>query len=190
MPERTIHTVGHSTRPLDEFVGILKSHGVAALADVRQFPRSRRYPHFNDDALAVSLPAIGIDYVPFKSLGGRRRAAKDSVNTGWRNEGFRGYADFMQTDAFTRALDELMQLAAAKPTTIMCAEAVPWRCHRSLIADALLVRGWRVIDIYDAAKATDHKLTPFARPEGTRLTYPAEPGAGLFDAADGKGEIS
>ena len=175
-----VFTIGHSTRALDEFVAALRAHGVEELADVRLIPRSRRHPHFNDDALAVSLPDAGIDYVPFKSLGGRRRAAKDSINTGWRNASFRGYADFMQTDAFAAALDELMELARARPTAMMCAEAVPWRCHRSLIADALLVRGWNVLDIYDERKAAPHKLTPFARVEGTRVTYPGDETGGLF----------
>jgi uncharacterized protein (DUF488 family) len=159
---------------LDEFIAILAAHRVGALADVRLIPRSRRYPHFNDEALAVSLPRAGIDYVPFKSLGGRRRPAKDSINTAWRNDSFRGYADFMQTESFARALDELMRHALSKCTAIMCAEAVPWRCHRSLIADALLARKWEVIDIYDQNKAQPHKLTPFARVQGTRVTYPDE----------------
>ena len=177
----TLFTIGHSTRSLDELVGILRAHHVEALADVRLIPRSRRYPHFNDDSLAVALPAAGIAYRPFKSLGGRRRAAKDSINTGWRNASFRGYADFMQTNAFATALDELMELARAKPTAIMCAEAVPWRCHRSLIADALLVRRSEVIDIYDERKATPHKLTPFAKVAGTCVTYPGDDEGGLFD---------
>ena len=179
---RRIFTVGHSTRPLEQFVRVLSAHGVGALADVRLIPRSRRFPHFNDDALAVSLPQARIEYVPFKSLGGRRRAAKDSINTAWRNASFRGYADFMQTGAFAAALDELVQLALTKPTAIMCAEAVPWRCHRSLIADALLARGWDVIDIYDETKAAPHKLTPFAKVQGTRVTYPGDADAGgLFE---------
>ena len=176
----TVFTIGHSTRPLDEFVAALRAHRIEALADVRLIPRSRRYPHFNDDALSLSLPGAGIGYVPFKSLGGRRRPCKDSINTAWRNESFRGYADFMQTAAFAGALEELMQLARAKRAAIMCAEAVPWRCHRSLIADALVVRGWEVIDIFDAAKAAPHKLTPFARLEGTDVTYPGEEVGGLF----------
>jgi uncharacterized protein (DUF488 family) len=151
---------------------LLRAHGIERVADVRMIPRSRRHPHFNDAALAVSFPRAGIEYVPFKSLGGRRRPAKDSINTGWRNSSFRGYADFMQTEAFDRALDELMRIARERATAIMCAEAVPWRCHRSLIADALLARGWDVLDIYDASKASPHRLTPFARVEGTLVTYP------------------
>ena len=179
MPD-SIFTLGHSTRALDDFIATLRAHRVELLADVRLIPRSRRYPHFNDEALADSLPRVGIGYVSFKSLGGRRRAAEDSINTGWRNASFRGYADFMQTDAFAGALDELMEIARAKPTAMMCAEAVPWRCHRSLIADALLVRGWEVLDIYDERKAAPHKLTPFARVEGTRVTYPGDETGGLF----------
>ena len=175
-----ITTVGHSTRSIDELIDILRAHGIQRIADVRLIPRSRRHPHFNDDALAVSLPRALIEYVPFKSLGGRRRPARDSINTGWRNESFRGYADFMQTEAFERALDELMRIARERPTAIMCAEAVPWRCHRSLIADALLARGWEVLDLYDERKAAPHKLTPFARVEGTRITYPAEQPETLF----------
>ena len=180
MPD-SIFTIGHSTRALDEFVATLRAHRIELLADVRLIPRSRRYPHFNDDALVDSLPRVGIGYVPFKSLGGRRRPAKDSTNTAWRNASFRGYADFMQTDAFAGALDELMQRARAKPTAIMCAEAVPWRCHRSLIADALLVRGWEVLDIYDEKKWTPHKLTPFAKVQGTRVTYPGDETGALFE---------
>ena len=186
--ERTIYTVGHSTHPLDEFVAMLKAHGVAAVADVRRYPRSRRHPHFNDDALAEELPRRGIRYLPFKSLGGRRRPAPDSPNVGWRNESFRGYADYLETDAFKHALAELMEAAAETPTTIMCAEAVPWRCHRSLIADALLVRGWTVLDIMSRTSAPPHAVTPFAKVEGERLVYPAveEPTPKRRRAADEK----
>jgi uncharacterized protein (DUF488 family) len=149
---------------------------------VRLIPKSRRYPHFADTSLALELPRRGILYVPFKSLGGRRRTNKDSPNTGWRNESFRGYADFMQTPAFTSALDELMAQATSEPTAIMCAEAVPWRCHRSLISDALLVRGWEVLDILGPAKPKLHQLTPFAHVKGEAITYPSpdEPPS-LFD---------
>jgi uncharacterized protein (DUF488 family) len=170
----TIFTVGHSTRTLEELVEMLDAHRVRTVADVRLIPKSRRYPHFNADSLAESLPSMGLAYVPFKSLGGRRRPRPDSPNVGWRNESFRGYADFTQTPQFLAALDELIALAHVTPTTIMCAEAVPWRCHRSLIADAVLVRGWRVLDIYDAKKATPHKLTKFAKVDGLRITYPPE----------------
>jgi uncharacterized protein (DUF488 family) len=180
----TLYTVGHSTRSLDAFVDLLHHHGVRAIADVRRFPKSRKYPHFNDEALAVSLPNLGLRYAPVPLLGGRRRARPDSPNTGWRNESFRGYADYTMTDPFAQGLEQLLTLAAQTPTAMMCAEAVPWRCHRSLIADAALVRGWRVLDIVSEGKAAPHKLTPFARVEGTRITYPpaAEPG----DAAQAK----
>lgn len=171
----TIYTVGHSTRSFDEFVDLLRSHGVAAVADVRLIPGSRKFPHFGSDFLAEHLPGRGIAYLPFKQLGGRRRAAADSPNMGWRNQSFRGYADFMQTDAFTRGLEELMVAARSRRTTTMCAEAVPWRCHRSLIGDALLVRGWEVLDIMTDKKATPHKLTSFASVNGTTITYPADP---------------
>jgi uncharacterized protein (DUF488 family) len=170
----TIFTVGHSTRSFDEFVELLRAHGVCVVADVRLIPRSRRWPHFSDDSLAVALPNAGIAYHPFKSLGGRRRPRKDSINTGWRNESFRGYADFMQTPMFDAALGELMAVAQQMPTTTMCAEAVPWRCHRSMISDALMVRGWTVLDITSPTKAAVHKLTPFAKVEGTRITYPGQ----------------
>ena len=170
----TIFTIGHSTRDFDELIEILRAHGVQAIADVRLIPRSRRYPHFNDEALKHELPKNGIAYLPFKSLGGRKRPMLHSPNTGWRNASFQGYADFMQTPDFEAALNDLIQAAAKQPTTIMCAEAVPWRCHRSLIADALLVRGWRVMDIFDAKKATEHELTKFAKVEDTRITYPPE----------------
>lgn len=179
----TIFTIGHSTRTFEDFVAILKSQGVQAIADVRLIPKSRRYPHFADSLLAEQLPKSDIRYLPFKSLGGRRRPSKDSVNVGWRNESFRGYADFMQTPAFVEALEMLMAEARQSVLATMCAEAVPWRCHRSLISDALLVRGWNVLDILSMTKATPHKLTPFARVEGVKITYPAilDETQGLFD---------
>ncbi|MGB7157494.1 MAG: DUF488 domain-containing protein [Tepidisphaeraceae bacterium] len=171
---RVIFTIGHSTRSADELLAILRAHGVEAVADVRLIPKSRRYPHFNAAQLARSLPEAGIAYIPFQQLGGRRRPAKDSVNTGWRNESFRGYADFMQTPAFARALAELEETALQQPTATMCAEAVPWRCHRSLISDGLLVRGWQVLDITSATKALPHELTRFAKVDGLKITYPPE----------------
>jgi uncharacterized protein (DUF488 family) len=171
---KTIYTIGHSTRTFQELVEILHAHGVRAVADVRTIPKSRRLPHFCADYLAKRLPKHDIQYIPFKQLGGLRRPAKDSINSGWRNESFRGYADYMQTPGFEDGLGELMKLARKQPTTTMCAEAVPWRCHRSLISDALLVRGWRVLDIMSAAKANEHKLTKFAHVDGTVVTYPPE----------------
>jgi uncharacterized protein (DUF488 family) len=176
-----IFTVGHSTRTLAELGEIVRAHGVRTIADVRLIPKSRRYPNFYAESLSETLPPMGLAYVPFKSLGGRRRPRADSPNVGWRNESFRGYADFLQTPQFLAALDELIAVASASATAIMCAEAVPWRCHRSLIGDALLVRGWRVMDIYDERKATPHAMTEFAKVEGLRITYPAvEPT--LFEA--------
>ena len=170
----TIYTIGHSTRTFEQFVAILRSFDIRAVADVRLIPRSRRYPHFNNDHLNEHLPLHGIEYLPFKSLGGRRRPRKDSPNTGWRNESFRGYADFLMTPAFERALGDLIDAARERPTTTMCAEAVPWRCHRSLISDALLVRGWDVVDVIDEGKGNAHRLTKFARVEGTTITYPPQ----------------
>jgi uncharacterized protein (DUF488 family) len=172
---RTAYTVGHSTRTLDELVAVLRAHGVAAVADVRRFAGSRRLPQFNAESLAVTLPAMGLDYLPFPELGGRRRPDPDATtNAGWRNASFRAYADYMGTPAFLAGVDRLVAEAGRRPVAVMCAEAVPWRCHRSLVADALLVRGWAVLDLVTAAKATPHKLTPFARVEGTRITYPPE----------------
>jgi uncharacterized protein (DUF488 family) len=181
-PRPRIFTIGHSTRTFEEFIAILNAHGVKAVADVRLIPKSRRYPHFNDESLARELPKAGIEYHPFKSLGGRRRPDKhSSLNLAWRNDSFRGYADFLQTPAFAEALEELMTLARRIPTTTMCAEAVPWRCHRSLISDALLARGWEVLDIMSETKAPPHKLPKFAEVDGTTVTYPAEVDAhGLF----------
>jgi uncharacterized protein (DUF488 family) len=174
----TIYTVGHSTRSLDELVDMLKAHAVAGVADVRRFAGSRRLPHFNAENLAVELPTRGLAYLPCPMLGGRRKPAPDSINLGWRNESFRAYADYMQTPAFAGALERLLDAAGKTPLAMMCAEAVPWRCHRSLIADALVVRGWTVLDIMSAMKATPHKLTPFARVSETRITYPQEEPAG------------
>jgi uncharacterized protein (DUF488 family) len=177
---RTLYTIGHSTRTLEELIGLLRENGVETLADVRLIPRSRKWPHFNDESLGRELPKAGIEYVPMRSLGGRRRPAKDSVNSGWHNESFRGYADYMQSAAFESALRQLIETAAAHPTAIMCAEAVPWRCHRSLISDAMLVRGWEVLDIMGPEKATPHKLTTFANVSGETITYPAPVEPDLF----------
>ena len=178
----TVYTVGHSTRSLDELVDMLRAHGVTAIADVRRYPKSRKHPHFNDDALAKSLPLQGIRYLPFPALGGRRRPLKDSPNTGWRSESFRGYADYMQTPVFRQAIDDLLRVAAQQPTAIMCAEAVPWRCHRSLISDALLARGCAVLDVMSATTVTPHHLTPFARVDGGKILYPKPTHeVGLFD---------
>ena len=178
----TIYTIGHSTRSLGELVAMLRAHGVRAIADVRRFAGSRRLPHFNAESLAAELPKHGLQYLPCPDLGGRRKPNPDSSNTGWRNESFRAYADYMQTQQFVAALARLMAFAAQMPTAIMCAEAVPWRCHRSLIADGLLVRGRTVLDIMSDTKATPHKLTPFAKVQGERITYPQE-APSLFNPA-------
>ncbi|HTC33569.1 MAG TPA: DUF488 domain-containing protein [Bryobacteraceae bacterium] len=170
----TVSTIGHSTHSIDEFVRMLEAHGVRQLVDVRTIPRSRRNPQFNLENLPASLVAPGIGYRHMPGLGGLRHSRKDSVNTGWRNASFRGYADYMQTPEFCENLNQLIQLAAEAPTAIMCAEAVPWRCHRSLIADALVVQGIDVLEIMNACKAQPHAMTPFARVDGQRVTYPAE----------------
>lgn len=172
-PQLTILTVGHSTRTLDDFLSLLKSHSVERLVDVRSIPKSRHVPQFNRESLAARLRARGISYVHLKDLGGRRHTRKDSINTGWRNASFRGYADYMVTNEFREGLERLLQLAATKRTAIMCAEAVPWRCHRSLIGDALLVRGVKVEDIMSPTSSREHVLTPFAHVEGKTITYPA-----------------
>ena len=170
----TIYTIGHSTRPAAELVALLDGHGVRNLVDVRTIPRSRHNPQFNGDTLGATLAAAGIGYLHMPSLGGLRRAKPDSLNSGWRNLSFRGYADYMQTPEFAAAIDELIAIARSRPTAIMCAEAVPWRCHRSLIADALLVRGVPAVEIVSATRATAHALTPFARVAGAGITYPEE----------------
>ena len=170
---RTIWTIGHSTRSLEEFVALLKEHRVQFLADVRHFPTSQRVPWTAKAALAKALRDKGIAYEHFEDLGGFRKALPDSVNTAWRNVGFRGYADYMTSTEFSAALDRLIAVAAEQRTAIMCAEAVPWKCHRSLLSDALVARGVRVIHILSPGKAQDHRLTPFARVHGIRITYPA-----------------
>ncbi len=154
-------TIGHSTRAIRDFLHILQAHEIRCLVDVRRFPYSRRHPQFNTDALQGSLIGARIQYHALPALGGRRTAKPDSINQGWRNAGFRGYADYMGTDQFWSGVDELMKLAGASPTVIMCAESLPWRCHRSLIADAMISRGWTVHHIMTATKIDRHCLTPF-----------------------------
>jgi uncharacterized protein (DUF488 family) len=170
----TIFTIGHSTRPIDEFIKLLRSNGVKQLIDIRTIPKSRHNPQFNSDALAASLRAARIRYLHLEELGGLRHSRPDSINLGWRNASFRGYADYMQTPEFAQALDRTIHLAEERSTALMCAEAVPWRCHRSLVSDALLVRNIRVLDIVSAAKPKDHTLTPFAHVVGTQVTYPSD----------------
>ena len=166
-------TIGHSTHPLDEFVGLLRAHGVTRVVDVRTVPRSFHNPQFNKTSLPKSLKKAGLGYVHMPGLGGLRHAKRDSINMGWRNASFRGYADYMQTPEFEESLNELIQLTKQDRIALMCAEAVPWRCHRSLIADALLVRGIRAEDIMTLTRSPVHTLTPFAEVHGTILTYPA-----------------
>jgi uncharacterized protein (DUF488 family) len=173
MTDMTIFTVGHSTHPIEEFIGILKAHGVRKLIDVRTVPKSRHNPQFSGDALAASLRAGGITYRRMQSLGGLRHARKDSPNGAWRNASFRGYADYMQTEEFSTAIDQLMERGRTNNAVIMCAEAVPWRCHRSLIGDALVVRNVEVLDIMTEKSAKPHTLTSFARVDGVRVWYPA-----------------
>jgi uncharacterized protein (DUF488 family) len=168
----TIYTIGHSNRPIDAFIAMLRAHGVELLVDIRTVPKSRHNPQFGQDQLPGSLEAAGIDYRYLRDLGGLRKTSADSPNAGWRNESFRGYADWMQTDTFAAAVDELIALASAHVTAIMCAEAVPWRCHRSLVGDALLVRGIEVVDIMGPSSAREENLTPFAVVDGTSITYP------------------
>jgi uncharacterized protein (DUF488 family) len=170
----TIFTVGHSTRSADEFGQVLAAHGIERLVDVRQFPGSRRYPHFGAGPLAASLAEQGIEYRHEVALGGRRRATADSPNGFWRNASFRAYADYMATPEFAAALDRMMALAAEKKTAIMCAEAVPWRCHRWLISDALAARGIEVVHLIDAHCNQPHVLNPNAQLDAHgKLTYPA-----------------
>jgi uncharacterized protein (DUF488 family) len=176
MAERDeIWTVGHSTHPIDKLLTILASAEIELLADVRRYPGSRRHPQFNQDALVSSLADAGIEYRHFVDLGGRRhKRLPDSPNTAWRVESFNAYADYMQSPEFLAALDELMSAAREKQTAIMCSEALPHRCHRRLISDALVARGWQVHHLMTPKRRDEHTLTPFARVEGTQITYPAE----------------
>jgi hypothetical protein len=167
-------TVGHSTRTLAEFIRLLQIHAVTRVVDVRTMPRSRHNPQFNKDSLALALEKAGLGYVHIPGLGGLRHAERDSINVGWRNASFRGYADYMQTSEFERSLEKLIRLTNRDRIALMCAEAVPWRCHRSLIADTLLVRGIRTEDIMSPTRRQLHSLTPFAKVCGTTITYPAE----------------
>jgi uncharacterized protein (DUF488 family) len=168
-----IFTIGHSTRPIDEFIDLLRSHDIVQLVDIRTVPKSRHNPQYGQEAIAQSLAEAGIEYVYLKALGGLRSKAKESVNDAWRNTSFRNYADYMQTEAFTSGIDELIALSTEKVTAIMCAEAVPWRCHRSLVSDALLVRGINSCEIISASSERLHTLRSFAVVDGTTITYPA-----------------
>ncbi len=165
--------LGHSTRPIEELLALLRGAGVRTLADVRTVPRSRRNPQFDGRARAAAVAAAGLEYAWLPRLGGLRRPRRDSPNGAWRNDGFRGYADHMQTAEFAEGLRELAALARRGPVAVMCAEAVPWRCHRSLLADALLARGVVVEHITGPGRTRPHRLTPFARVVGREVTYPA-----------------
>jgi uncharacterized protein (DUF488 family) len=167
-------TVGHSTRTLETFISLLQTYEVKQVVDVRTVPRSRHNPQFNRETLPDDLNAAGIGYLQMPGLGGLRRPRPDSTNTGWRNASFRGFADYMETPEFENHLGKLIELAQRKRVALMCAEALPWRCHRSLIADALEVRGMRVAHILSSTDLQPHRVWPFARVAGTRLFYPPE----------------
>lgn len=170
----TVYTIGHSTRPIEEFIELLRKHAVERLVDIRTVPGSRHNPQYGQKALRESLTEAGIEYLYQKDLGGLRPKAAHSINMGWRNASFRNYADHMQTKEFADAVEALIVEAEEKPTAIMCAEAVPWRCHRSLVGDALLVRGVEVQDIMSMTKTTEHTMTPFAVVDGLTITYPKD----------------
>ncbi len=167
---KTVHTIGHSTRSIEVFVELLRAHRIARVVDVRRWPTSTRFPHFAKARLTESLAAAGIEYIWREDLGGYRKPSPDSPRIGWRVGAFRAYADFMLTEDFERILGEVQEVAATRRTALMCAEAVPWRCHRQLLADAFSVRGWSVRHILDD-RCEEHALTPFARPRGTRILY-------------------
>jgi uncharacterized protein (DUF488 family) len=169
----TVYTVGHSTRTIRELVALLRAHGVEQVVDVRTIPRSRHNPQFDRPALSRSLHAVRLRYRHLKALGGLRHARADSTNLGWRNASFRGFADYMRTEEFAAGLARLERIASRHPTAVMCAEAVPWRCHRSLIADALTVAGWRVLHLPSRRTARPHRRTPFLEARGATLRYPA-----------------
>jgi len=171
-PNGAVFTLGHSTLPIERFLAVLQAYGIERLVDIRMIPRSGHNPQFNDAALARVLTAEDVEYVPLQALGGRRHARKDSPNTGWRNEAFRGYADYMQTAPFREALEALILMSRDQRVAIMCAEAVPWKCHRSLVADALNVRGVAAVEILSESKFQMHRLTPFAKVNGLQITYP------------------
>ena len=168
---RTIYTIGHSTHPIEVFISMLQSFSIALVADIRNYPGSRRYPQFNKENLEQSLKAKSIDYIHFKELGGRRKPLPDSINTNWRNEAFRGYADYMQTPEFKNAMNTLETLAAKQSVAYMCSEAVWWRCHRALVSDYLKVRGWKVMHIMNFNKAEEYSYTSAAKIIDGELRY-------------------
>jgi uncharacterized protein (DUF488 family) len=184
----TIFTIGHSSRTWEAFLELLRAHKIQRVVDVRTVPRSRHNPQFNRETLSAKLRGRRIGYVHLRKLGGLRHARRDSVNLGWRNASFRGFADYMQTPEFAEGLRRLIALGKQKRTAIMCAEAVPWRCHRSLISDALLVRGIRAEHIISGKRTQVHELTSFGRVKGKQITYPpelAEDAGSSLRAADG-----
>jgi uncharacterized protein (DUF488 family) len=171
--QNTLYTVGHSTRTIEEFLALLGHYRIQLLVDVRTIPMSRRLPHFNQTHLASALPERRIAYLHLPALGGLRKSTDpDSPNRGWRNMSFRGYADYMQTEAFEKGIDALLSEAGGRSAAVMCAEAVPWRCHRSLISDALLVRGVPVFHLLSLTQTREHLLTSFAKVEGRKIVYP------------------
>jgi uncharacterized protein (DUF488 family) len=169
---RLIWTIGHSTRKQEEFLGLLKSHAIGRLIDIRTVPRSRTNPQFNLDVLTAVLHDHGIAYTHLGSLGGLRHPQKESVNTGWRNTSFRGFADYMRTEEFALGLGYVIEISRVETACLMCAEIVPWRCHRSLIADALTVRDTPVTHIINGTSSYPHRLTPWAKVAGEKITYP------------------
>lgn len=173
---KTVYTLGHSTRSIEDFVTILKAFNIETVVDIRTIAGSRHNPQYNEESLDKSLSKYNISYIRMKGLGGLRHTAKESLNKAWKNSSFRGYADYMQTPEFSNSIKELIILAKEKQIAIMCAEAVPWRCHRSLIGDALLARDLRVIDIINEKNSMIHKMTPFALVNGHTITYPLEAG--------------
>lgn len=179
-----VFAVGHSTRTADEMVALLEAHGVQVLADIRTVPRSRTNPQFNVDVFARTLARVDIHHQHLPRLGGLRRPQKDSLNTAWRNRSFQGYADYMQTEEFARGLEELRVLSRQGPVAIMCAEALRWRCHRSLVADALWARGVEVQHLTSATRSEPHRLTAFARLHGTQVLYPGSPDAARLKPVD------
>lgn len=169
--QKDIWTIGHSTRTIEHFIVMLQSFNIQEIVDIRSFPGSRRYPHFNKEALQISLPANGIGYTHLKELGGRKPAKPDSINTGWRNAAFRGFADYMQTEGFKKGIEQLKEIATTKRTAYMCSEAVWWRCHRSLVSDFLKLKGWNVFHIMEIGKAEEHTYTQPAKIVDGELSY-------------------
>ena len=182
----TVFTIGHSTRTWNVFLEMLREYGIKRVVDVRSIPRSRHNPQFNRETLSAKLRSARIGYVHLRKLGGLRHSRRDSINLGWRNASFRGFADYMQTSDFEAGLQRLIKLAKQKESALMCAEAVPWRCHRSLIADALVIRRIQVADIINGKRSQVHSLTSFARVSGNRITYPPAVAAPAGSQSDSK----